>query len=57
MTRVEVLFVDRTPAYDQYWLSLQRLEQNYYLKIITGALPIEAFDTFVAEWRIMAAKK
>jgi putative aldouronate transport system substrate-binding protein len=57
MTKVEVLFVDSTPAYDQHWPSLQRLEQDYYLKIITGELPIEAFDIFVAEWMDNGGKK
>lgn len=47
---VEPIFFDRTPAYDQYWPALQRLEQEYYLKILTGELPISAFDDFVAEW-------
>ncbi|MHA7966640.1 extracellular solute-binding protein [Paenibacillus sp. CAU 1782] len=57
MIRVEALFVDSTPAYDQYWPSLQRLEQDYYLKMITGELPIEAFDTFVEEWMNNGGKK
>lgn len=57
MIRVEALFVDSTPAYDQYWAGLQRLEQDYYLKMITGELPIEAFDTFVEEWMNNGGKK
>lgn len=57
MIRVEALFVDSTPAYDQYWPSLQRLEQDYYLKMITGELPINAFDTFVEEWMNNGGKK
>jgi len=47
---IEPLFFDQTPAYDRDWPRLQRLEQDYYLKIITGELPLSAFDDFVAEW-------
>jgi putative aldouronate transport system substrate-binding protein len=57
MLKVEALFVDSTPAYDRYWNALQRLEQDYYLKIITGELPVEAFDTFVEEWMNNGGKK
>lgn len=50
MKKIENVFIDRTPAYTQYWPKLRQLEQDYYLKIITGELPISAFDRFVKEW-------
>ena len=35
---------------DPNWPSLQKMEDEAFLQIITGAQPIEYFDTFVEEW-------
>ncbi|MFC4302617.1 extracellular solute-binding protein [Cohnella boryungensis] len=47
----ESLFYGRTPTMEDKWAALQQLEHETYLKIITGELPIDAFDTFVSQWR------
>ncbi len=57
MAKVESLFFDQTPAFKQYWPALQRLEQDYYLKLLTGELPIEAFDDFVEAWMDNGGRK
>ncbi|HIW34191.1 MAG TPA: extracellular solute-binding protein [Candidatus Paenibacillus intestinavium] len=50
MVMVESYNVEHVEAYEQYWDTLIALEMDYFLKIITGELPIEAFDQFVEEW-------
>lgn len=50
MFRKETLFYGSTPAIREFGEPLQRLEQETYLKIITGELPVDAFDAFVEEW-------
>ncbi|XID93313.1 extracellular solute-binding protein [Paenibacillaceae bacterium WGS1546] len=47
----ESLFYGTTPSMEKYWPDLQRLEYDTYLKIITGELPIEAFDQFAQQWK------
>lgn len=34
-----------------YKADLQKLEEEYFTKIVVGKLPIDAFDEFVAEWK------
>lgn len=45
------LFYGTTPAMEQKWERLQKLEKDTYLKLITGELPPEAFDLFVLQWK------
>lgn len=33
------------------WSTLEKLEDETFLKIITGAEDISAFDDFVAQWK------
>ena len=47
---VESYNIEHTEAYEEYWDTLISIEMDYFLKIITGELPIEAFDQFVEEW-------
>lgn len=35
---------------DQNWPALKKMEEEAYLQIITGAQPIDYFDTFVQQW-------
>lgn len=51
MVRMEGVFYGTTPSMDKSWTALQQLEHDTYLKIITGELPIDAFDDFVARWK------
>lgn len=50
MVMVESYNVEHNEAYEHYWDTLISIEMDYFLKIITGELPIEAFDQFVEEW-------
>ncbi|MCR8655814.1 extracellular solute-binding protein [Paenibacillus endoradicis] len=50
MVMVESYNIEHTEAYEEYWDTLITLEMDYFLKIITGELPIDAFDQFVEEW-------
>ncbi|MDQ8738578.1 hypothetical protein [Paenibacillus sp. LHD-38] len=40
-----------TPGMGTYKADLQKLEEEYFTKIVVGKLPIDAFDEFVAEWK------
>ncbi|MBO9597885.1 MAG: hypothetical protein J7559_08730 [Cohnella sp.] len=47
----EGVFYGTTPSMDKNWTALQQLEHDTYLQIITGELPIDAFDGFVEKWK------
>nr|WP_255654637.1 extracellular solute-binding protein [Cohnella sp. REN36] len=51
MVRVESLFPDPTPAMEAHGEALRKLEEETYVKIITGEWPVDAFDTFVQQWK------
>lgn len=42
--------VARTLPNDIAWPSLEKMEEETFLQIITGALPVDAFDTFTQQW-------
>ncbi|MBB6638049.1 extracellular solute-binding protein [Cohnella thailandensis] len=50
MKKAEILYIDPTPTMALKWEKLQTLEQETYAKIITGGLPVDAFDSFVRKW-------
>ncbi|MDQ0111282.1 extracellular solute-binding protein [Paenibacillus harenae] len=50
MIKVESLFYDTTPSMEKKWAALQKLENETYLKILTGELPVDAFDSFAQTW-------
>lgn len=41
----------QTETMERKWDNLQKMEDETFLKIITGAEPIEAWDTYVADWK------
>jgi putative aldouronate transport system substrate-binding protein len=41
----------RLPSADMYLDELTKLQTEYYLEIITGRKPLDAFDEFVDRWR------
>ena len=41
----------RTKTMDSKWSNLTKLEEETFAKIITGKAGIEAFDSFVEEWK------
>jgi len=50
-TMIQSLFFGTTKTMSASWDELRKLEQETYLKIITGELPINEFDRFVTEWK------
>ncbi len=47
---VKTYFFSDTPTMDTGWWRLKELENNAYLRIVTGQADISYFDTFVEEW-------
>lgn len=47
----EPVFWGTTPTMEKRMANLLTMEQETYIKIITGELPLDAFDTFVSDWR------
>ena len=41
----------RTKTMDSKWANLKKLEEETFAKIITGKVGIDAFDSFVEEWK------
>lgn len=41
----------QTETMEKKWTNLKKKEDETFLKIIIGELPVDAFDTFVAEWK------
>lgn len=41
----------QTETMEEKWTSLEKKENDIFLKIIIGEEPIDAFDTFVEEWK------
>lgn len=35
----------------QTWANLTKLEQESFIKIVTGSEPLDYFDTFVSNWK------
>lgn len=48
--QVKSLFFGETPTMKQEWWRLRKMEEECYLQIITGEMPIDSFDEFVEEW-------
>ncbi len=38
------------PSKSKYWDELDKMQKEVYIQIITGAKPVEYFDTFVENW-------
>ncbi|KRE45389.1 extracellular solute-binding protein [Paenibacillus sp. Soil522] len=50
MVKVRGVFYDTTDSMPNYWSELERLENDTFLKIVMGELPVEAFDDYVKTW-------
>jgi len=48
---VASLVYEQTPTMTDKWANLMKLETETFLKIIMGAAPLDAFDTFVEDWK------
>lgn len=40
-----------TPTMLNKWANLKKMEDETFLKIVLGALPVDAFDQFVTDWK------
>lgn len=40
-----------TKTMERKWANLQKLEKETFFKIVMGEQPLDAFDTFVADWK------
>jgi putative aldouronate transport system substrate-binding protein len=56
---VEVMpaFVGETNAWAEYGEQLMELQISTFIRIISGELPLEAFDYFVAEWHELGGEE
>lgn len=48
---INPIFFGNTPGMTLKWPTLSKLEQEMYLKIITGEKPVDYFDEFVETWK------
>lgn len=39
-----------TPSMEKLWTAMETLEEEYFLKVITGEASLDGWDDFVAEW-------
>lgn len=51
MVQVRGVFYGTTGTMETQWSTLQKLENETFLKIIVGDLPVSAFDDFVKQWK------
>ncbi|WP_130860596.1 extracellular solute-binding protein [Gracilibacillus phocaeensis] len=47
---VEPAYVGTTPTMEQKGANLLKMEEEDFIKIVTGAEPVDYFDTFVEKW-------
>lgn len=40
-----------TPSMEKLWTAMETLEEEYFLKVITGEETLDSWDDFVAEWK------
>ncbi|QYR21950.1 extracellular solute-binding protein [Paenibacillus sp. sptzw28] len=51
MDKVYSVFYGTTRTMETKWATLEKLENETFLKIIVGDLPVSAFDDFTAQWK------
>lgn len=44
-------FTGVTRTMERRWVNLQKLESETFSRIVIGELPLDAFDTFVSDWK------
>ncbi len=47
---VDPVFWGTTKTMEAKWANLQKLEEETFIKLITGDLPMDAFEQFVTQW-------
>ncbi|CAI6087047.1 extracellular solute-binding protein [Cohnella sp. JJ-181] len=53
MNKVYSLYYGLTPTMETKWATLDKLENETFLRIIVGSQPIGAFDDFVKKWKAL----
>lgn len=48
---IAVTFFDKTPTMLTKWATLKKMEDEMYVKVVTGEEPLSAFDDFVTQWK------
>lgn len=51
IVEINPIFFGNTPSMSLKWPTLEKMELEMYLKIITGEEPVDYFDTFVENWK------
>lgn len=51
MNPVSSLIYSQTNSMETKWVNLKKLEDETFLKIVVGAVPLDAFDQFVSDWK------
>lgn len=51
IARKEIAFYGKTASMELKWGMLEKMYDETVIKIIIGELPVDAFDTFVEEWK------
>ncbi|GGH21934.1 extracellular solute-binding protein [Paenibacillus segetis] len=57
MEQVRSVFFGTTLSMKDNWAKLEKLENETFLNIIVGDLPISAFDDFVVDWKRLGGDK
>lgn len=48
---VNPVFWGTTETMESRWANLQKLEEETFIKLVTGDLPMDEFDRFVSQWK------
>ncbi|MFC0393392.1 extracellular solute-binding protein [Paenibacillus mendelii] len=51
MNATDPVFSASTKTMERRWANLQKLENETFFKIVLGSLELDAFDTFVEDWK------
>ncbi|MEG2605481.1 MAG: ABC transporter substrate-binding protein, partial [Clostridia bacterium] len=46
-----------TPSMERLWTAMETLENEYFLKVLTGEASLDTWDEFVAEWMSLGGDK
>ncbi|WP_429309991.1 extracellular solute-binding protein [Paenibacillus mucilaginosus] len=51
------LFTGQTPTMESRWAALDKLENDTFLRIVTGEAPVDSFDSFVKKWKELGGEQ
>lgn len=55
--QIPTVYFPETPSMQNEWWKLKNLEQETFLKIVTGESDISAFDKFVTQWQVEGGER